>query len=211
MPQDILINWAPQETRVAVIEQGAVQERRRIARDMHDDVGARLLMLIHRAPTPDLAEVARAAMTDLRTALSALDAQPVVLAEAMATSRCEAAGVALHWQAPAVEPRGELSARHKSLLERALRESLTNALKHAQPARVWVAFDVESTGIELRVCNDGRLVDPATWKEGQGMGGMRQRLAELGGELQASSTLGAVGEPLTQVRIRLPLDQGAQA
>ena len=198
-------------------EQGAVQERRRIARDMHDDVGARLLMLIHRAPTPDLAEVARAAMTDLRTALSALDAQPVVLAEAMAdwraeaTSRCEAAGVALHWQAPAVEPLGDLSARHKSLLERALRESLTNALKHAQPARVWVAFDVESTGIELRVCNDGRLVDPATWKEGQGMGGMRQRLAELGGELQASSTLGAVGEPLTQVRIRLPLDQGAQA
>lgn len=208
-------------------ERGALQERRRIARDMHDDVGARLLMLIHRAPTPDLAEVARAAMNDLRTALSALDAQPVVLAEALAdwraeaSNRCEAAGVALEWQAPATEPQGLLAARHKSLIERALRESLTNALKHARPTRVWVAFELHDAQLLLQVRNDGQAADPgdpATWQEGRGLSGMRQRLAELGGRLEAATVPGPAGGPgagptarLTQLTIRLPLEQGGWA
>ena len=117
----------------------------------------------------------------------------------------------LRLQAPAVEPRGVLSARQKSLVERALRESLTNALKHAQPSRVWVAFDVQADGLGLQVRNDGRLADPATWKEGQGLGGMRQRLAELGSEMQACNASGPGGEPLTQVSVRLPLERGASA
>lgn len=192
-------------------ERGATEERRRIARDMHDDIGARLLMLIHRAPTPDLAELARSAMNDLRTALAALEAQPVPLADALAdwrseaTSRCEAAGVALEWQGPEREPARRLAARHKSLIERALRESLTNALKHAAPSRVRIQVDLQPDSISMHVRNDGRATDPAGWVEGRGLRGIRQRLAELGGAFESRRVESGEAE----FALRLPLGEGA--
>jgi signal transduction histidine kinase len=192
-------------------ERGATEERRRIARDMHDDIGARLLMLIHRAPTLDLAELARSAMNDLRTALAALEAQPVPLADALAdwraeaTSRCEAAGVALEWRGLQQEPAGRLDARHKSLIERALRESLTNALKHAAPTCVQIEVDLLLDSIALRVRNNGQLTDPVQWVEGRGLIGMRQRLAELGGTLEYRQ----LADGQTEFALQLPPGEGA--
>lgn len=192
-------------------ERGATDERRRIARDMHDDIGARLLMLIHRAPTQDLAELARSAMNDLRTALAALEAQPVPVADALAdwraeaTSRCEAAGVVLEWKSSQREPNGRLAARHKSLIERALRESLTNALKHAQPNCVQIDVDLLKDSIALRVRNDGQATDPAGWIEGRGLRGMRQRLEELDGTLTSRQLASGQAE----FALRLPLGEAA--
>lgn len=191
-------------------ERGAQEERRRIARDMHDDVGARLLMLIHRAATPDQAELARSAMNDLRTALAVLDANPVPLRDALAdwrveaTARCEAAGVALDWSANVPESPRLLSSRQKALLERALREGLTNALKHARPTRVRIGLDLRGDSLELRVCNDGLAAPPAHWAEGRGLRGMRQRLSELGGTL----SIGLAGGQEAEVAARLPLAGG---
>lgn len=190
-------------------ERGAAAERRRIAQDMHDDVGARLLMLIHRAPTADLADLARAAMNDLRTALSALEARPVALADALAdwraeaTQRCEAAGVQLAWQGPDDVPGLEgvvLPARQRLLVERALREGLTNALKHAAPRQVAVDFDLGARTIGLALTDDGRSGDPARWVEGRGLRGMRQRLRDIGGRLE----LGLDARGRTCVRVELP-------
>lgn len=65
-------------------EQGVTQERLRIGRDMHDNIGARLLKLIHLLRGTSNAEVARDAMKDLRTSIAALDAQPVPLRNALA-------------------------------------------------------------------------------------------------------------------------------
>lgn len=191
-------------------ERGAAAERRRIAQDMHDDVGARLLMLIHRAPTADLAELARAAMNDLRAALSALEARPMALADALAdwraeaTQRCEAAGVQLSWQGPSDDPRREavvLPARQRLLLERALREGLTNALKHAAPRKVTASFELGPHTVGLALTDDGRSGDPALWPEGRGLRGMRQRLRDIGGSLK----LDLDREGRTRLRVDLPL------
>ena len=191
-------------------ERGAANERRRIAQDMHDDVGARLLMLIHRAPTPDLAELARAAMNDLRAALSALEARPMALADALAdwraeaTQRCEAAGVQLSWQGPGDGAGTEavvLPARQRLLIERALREGLTNALKHAAPREVTVAFELAAGTMALVLTDDGRSGDPARWAEGRGLRGMRQRLRDIGGRLD----LDLDGQGRTRLRVELPL------
>jgi signal transduction histidine kinase len=68
-------------------EQGVAQERLRIGRDLHDNIGARLLKLIHHLRgTPD-AEIARDAMKDLRTSIAAMDSQPVPLGDALADWR----------------------------------------------------------------------------------------------------------------------------
>jgi len=188
-------------------ERGAIEERRRIARDMHDDVGARLLMLIHHAHTPAMAELARAAMNDLRAALAALDANPVPITEALAdwraeaTSRCEAANVELAWSTDIEQPNRLLSSRQKFLLERALRESLSNALKHAQPTWIDIHLNQRDQALELNLLNDGQLTSADDWQEGRGLRGMRQRLAEYGGrlEIQGRSEGGA------HVSIYLPL------
>lgn len=186
-----------------------LEERRRIARDVHDDVGARLLMLIHRAPSAELAELARTAMNDLRTALSTLDAQPVLLADALADwraevgSRCEAAGVRLHWQSPSHDPLGYLSARHKAMFERALRESITNALKHAKPNQIRVQIEQLDAALVLTVGNDGVRTAPETWTEGRGLRGMRQRLHEVGAELQ----LRALPDGWVELSLRMPMQE----
>jgi len=187
-------------------EQGASEERRRIARDMHDDVGARLLMLIHRAEgrdggEADVAAIARAAMRDLRTALTTLDTRPVPLADALADwraetgERCEAAGVALDWRETGVTTGAvadaTLSPRHKATFERALREAVTNALKHAGPRRLAVAFELIGTdatpALRLSVSDDGAAAPPERWREGRGLRGLRARMADIGGQLDLTA------------------------
>ncbi|MDO9190038.1 MAG: hypothetical protein Q7U24_09210, partial [Sulfurimicrobium sp.] len=170
-------------------EQGVMQERLRIGRDLHDNIGARLLKLIHRLRGSPDAEVARDAMKDLRTAIAALDAQPVPLLDALADwraeaeGRCEAANCQLHWQQPAQLPELELAPRTKATLESVMRELVTNALKHASPSHVKIEADSEASQLRMSVSNNGDIADPSTWKDGYGLRNLRGRLEELGGSL----------------------------
>lgn len=168
-------------------------ERRRIARDLHDDVGARLLMLIHRAPTREIADLARHAMGDLRSALSAIDAEPSRLGEcvadwrAEAQTRCEAAGTTLVWTASPFVTDPLLLPREKMLLTRALRECLSNSFKHA---------DSSNPQIELRIAlapddifqfdclDNGQASNPEQWIKGRGIKGLEQRVQEMGGTVE---------------------------
>jgi signal transduction histidine kinase len=196
------------ESSRAAQETGAQEERQRIARDMHDDVGARLLMLMHHARTPELADLARAAMQDLRTALAALDSQPVLLENAQAdwraeaSARCEAAGVKLLWQAPAHGLHAMLTARQKAVMERTLRESLTNALKHGQPQHIEIRITLEAAVLKVQISHDGPRTAPDAWNEGRGLRGMKHRLQEVHGAL----TLTALSGGGTQTILQLPLD-----
>ncbi|WP_028605729.1 sensor histidine kinase [Ottowia thiooxydans] len=188
-------------------ERGASEERRRIARDMHDDVGARLLMLIHRAGSPELAELARAAMHDLRTALHVMDAQDTPLADAIADwraeagARCEAAQVALIWSADLGHALPTLPSRQKAVIERALREGLTNALRHARPNHIEIAIALISNELSLTLRNDGAVGEPSRWVEGRGLQGMRHRLQAYGGELHTGTSVQGQAE----LMVRMPL------
>lgn len=202
-------------------ERGASEERRRIARDMHDDVGARLLMLIHRAGSPELIELARSAMHDLRTALHVMDAHDVLLADAIAdwraeaAARCEAARVEFDWEAvlpEAASATGDAGAallvsRQKATLERVLREGLTNALRHGQPRRVQIEIRLDANLLHLAVRNDGSIGSPRQWSEGRGLRGMRGRLQEWGGSLSVDVT----PQGWAELAVQMPLKAFSQA
>lgn len=172
-------------------EQGVTQERLRIERDLHDNIGARLLKLIHQLRGTPTAEVAHDAMKDLRTAIAALDTHPVPLPHALAdwraeaAGRCEVANCQLRWQQPEQLPALALAPRTKATLEAVLRELklITNALKHAAPSHISVEVELEAHRLRVSVSNNGRIADPLSWKDGYGLRNLRGRLEELGGNL----------------------------
>ena len=86
---------------------------------------------------------------------------------------------------------------------RIVQEALTNALKHAGPARARVEIHYEDDEVELEISDDG----PGTGRgggAGQGLIGMRERVILYGGVLESGKQDG--GGYL--VRARLPLDSG---
>jgi signal transduction histidine kinase len=187
-------------------EQGVAQERLRIGRDLHDNIGARLLKLIHHLRGTPSAEVARDAMKDLRTAIASMDTRPVPLGNALADwraeadSRCEVAGCRLQWQQNEALPPIELAPRMKATLESVMREIITNALKHAAPHNINVDITTNAARLRARVANDGAIADPLTWKDGYGLRNIRGRLEELGGNLSISCA-----EDTVRLTLEVPL------
>lgn len=186
-------------------ERGVQQERQRLARDLHDNIGARLLRLInHLRGSPD-AEIARDAMKDLRSAIAAIDAPPAPLQDALADwraeaeGRCGAADAALHWHQGEM-PRIRLQPRIKAALGSVLREAVTNALKHASPASVSIRIGSDETTLSMEVMNDGNISDPAQWQEGYGLRSIRGRLHDLGGEMTLSR-----GEEVIRLTMSIPM------
>lgn len=210
------------EQRVAL---AASDERARIARELHDVIAHSLAIVVAQADggrfaaardpeaaTDALATVAatgRAALTDMRRLLgvlrddgpAALTPQPdlVAVASLVATVRASGRDVALTQAGPAqpLPPAAALA------VYRVVQESLTNVLKHAgDEAAAGVALRWTPTCLTVEVHDDGRgaAADRADGA-GQGLPGMRERLALFGGRLEAGP--GPTGG--WTVRAELPL------
>jgi signal transduction histidine kinase len=100
-------------------------------------------------------------------------------------------------------PPRELPSAVDQAAYRILQESITNVIRHAGPARVTVSLTYGPDALELRVADDGRGPRDAGHgaEGGQGIVGMRERAALLGGELTAGARPGGG----FQVEARLPL------
>jgi signal transduction histidine kinase len=185
---------------------GAHEERERIARDLHDDVGAKLLTLSHRAESTDTAERLRAILQDLRSLAASLERAPAPLGEAIAdwrgeiADRCDGASVALDWQDALMDSHLPIHSNCRLALERVLRETVTNALKHGQPTRLSVLAEDTGDEVQFTITDDGCGADPALWRLGLGMRNQAARIAAFGGSLSyhAQRPRG------TRVDIRLP-------
>jgi signal transduction histidine kinase len=195
------------------VEQGRHEERTRLAQDLHDDIGARLLTLIYQARDPRTEEYVRHTLQDLKTLTRGLAAQEHRLSHAAAewkrdvAHRLEAAHCQLAWQQQLdADPR--LSVMQWSALTRVLRELVSNTLAHAKARRVQVSLGWRDGELLLTVQDDGQASDPTTWSPGLGLGGVRKRVRQLGGKVQWR----ALGEPPAgpgircDVRVPLALD-----
>lgn len=192
------------------------EERRRIARELHDGVGQALAALqieldfARRSPAEapqritEAARILYEAMGGLRQAVHDLrppEIGSLPLPEIFATY-CERfelrSGIraSLRWRGPVI--------RSDSLatgLLRILQEAFTNISRHARATEVGVSVLVGEGAVELQVHDDGVGFDPQGPRSGTGLRGMRERCAFFGGELSVESRDGAG----TRLLVRIPL------
>jgi two-component system sensor histidine kinase UhpB len=192
------------------------EERRRVARELHDGVGQTLTALalelertrqkLAREGAPELAgkvgegvELARQALDEVRE-LSRLLRPPVLDDLGLPA--------ALSWLARSLEQRtglavdlaldgldGDLDPDLATLIFRLVQEALTNVLRHAEVGRAEVAVRRTPRALELRVADRGRGFDAAAAldegeADGSGLRGMRDRLELFGGHLTLASSPG---------------------
>jgi signal transduction histidine kinase len=171
------------------VEQGRSEERARIAQDLHDDIGARLLTLMYKAQSPEMEEYVRHTLQDLKTLTRGLAASEHRLSHAAAewksdlSQRLSAAHVQLDWTFECDEDL-MLSVVQWSAMTRVLRELVSNTIAHAKATRVDVSLVLRKDRLELDVLDDGEGRDPRAWSHGLGLGGVRKRVKQLGGEVE---------------------------
>jgi signal transduction histidine kinase len=171
------------------VEQGRSEERARLAQDLHDDIGARLLTLMYKAHSPEMEEYVRHTLQDLKTLTRGLAAPNHRLSHAAAewkadlTQRLTAAHVELGWNCTFDEDI-VLSVVQWSALTRVLRELVSNIISHAQARRVDIDFSLDKDRLDLSVFDDGVGRNPRAWSHGLGLGGVRKRVKQLAGEVE---------------------------
>jgi len=207
-----------QARRLAVVE-----ERQRLARELHDSVTQALYgaMLYAEAAARQLTigevELATDHLRELRdTAQEALREMRLLIFE-LRPSILESEGLvnALRARLEAVEERAGLEVEFhvegetvpptvvEEGLYRIAQEALNNALKHAFASSISVYLNRGEEAVVLEIVDDGCGFDPVTAVPGGGLGldGMIERAAQLGGELVLDSEPGAG----TRVRVEVPL------
>ena len=171
------------------VEQGRSEERLRLAQDLHDDIGARLLTLMYKAQSPEMEDYVRHTLQDLKTLTRGLAASNHRLSHAAAewksdlTHRLTAAHVQLKWTF-AFDEDILLTVVHWSALTRVMRELVSNVIAHSQAQQLEIDFCLEADRIELTITDDGVGRNPRAWSHGLGLGGVRKRVKQLGGEVE---------------------------
>jgi signal transduction histidine kinase len=185
----------------------ATAERERIYRDLHDDLGAKLLELVYRAPTPRDADLARAALQDLRDVVTRSRGTTGALDEAIAEiaqearQRLAAAGIELVWEALQELPPRPLASARALHLYRIVREAISNVIRHAHARRLRVRVRADHATLDLEITDDGDGREEHG-RAGSGIDGMRARTDHLDGAIRWTS--GTAGG--TKVLLSVPLD-----
>jgi len=206
-----------------VAREAVVEERGRIARELHDAIAHNVSMMVVQAGaerrvlngTTDgtrevletIEHIGRGALTEMRRLVGMLRSdsgdplapQPGLADLATLTAQVRDAGLAVDLRIDG-EPRAlpvgiELSAY------RIVQEALTNALKHAGEARAAVRVRYCADSLELEIIDDGTGSPVPVASGGHGLVGMRERVALYGGRLDAGQRPGGG----FAVRVVLPI------
>jgi len=184
-----------------------IAERERIARDLHDVLGHTLSVIVLKSELAsklaekeperavreikDVERISREALAQVRSTIRGYHARSLKAEAEQAAAALEAAGVKVSWEfGPA-----DLPATHEGVLALALREAVTNVIRHAKATSCSLSLHSVPGGCQLEISDNGcGQLSP----EGVGLSGMRQRVEALGGNLQRETSSG------TRLLITLP-------
>ena len=196
------------------IEQLAkVAERERIARDLHDVLGHTLSVitlkselagkLMERDPERagkeirEVEEISRQALQEVRDAIRGYRSKGLAAELAQAKATLETAGLAVQCDSGASM---QIPALQESVLSLAVREGVTNVVRHARASACRLRLEQQNGSCRLEIADDGHGFSS---QEGDGLRGMRERVEMLGGTLERTNRSG------TTLIITLPLKEVA--
>jgi PAS domain S-box-containing protein len=190
-------------------EQAKEDERKRIARDIHDELGQNLMVLrldlVRMKANPDLVVAAKEQIAGV---LSQIDTTIKSVRAIINDLRPSVLDLGLHaaidWQAKEFERRSGIACevhidhaefamddQRATALFRSLQESLTNIIRHAQARQVWIDLQRKDGQLCMRIADDGIGADPHCSKKENAFGliGIEERMHALGG------TFSTISEP----------------
>ena len=189
---------------------GQTQERERIRRDLHDQVGHKLLSLIYTAKDDKSQRLAQETMEQLRELIQALKDEPVLILDSVVSLRhlsedaCEHAGLSLQWN-DSID-RGETritSNQHLNILN-IFRELLNNTIRHANADRVSITVKNYENSLEITLADNGVGFDQASVTPGSGLHNIQSRVEELKAKIGWRTSSG------TQVALTVPLTSAGE-
>jgi signal transduction histidine kinase len=191
-----------------------LQERARIARELHDSVSQTLYAITLAASrargllrqtqhggvevqpiVEEVLELATAGQSELRALLTNIRSDQLTSGGLIEGLGCLAANVQARYHIP-VRVQRDREVRVPAAVKEALllitREALHNIVKHAGATTVDIAFEVDAQRLVLHVTDDGRGFDPSASRPGHfGLQSMRERAAAIGATLEMDSIIGA--------------------
>jgi len=220
--------------RRAESEQAVVQERTRIAQDIHDELGSSLAQIgwladlggggelsgsgaaEARGSFATIAQRARAAVAALDEIVWAVNPHNDNLQQladyiGRLVDECSQSGrTRCRKEIPDTLPPVAIRAELRHNLTLVVKEALANTLQHAGAASLWLRLKWEAPDLEIVVEDDGCGFDPVTTHEmGNGLRNQRARMAKIGGEVDVRSAVGQGTS--TRIRLRLAPDASPPA
>lgn len=196
------------------VEQVTQQERKRIAADLHDDLGAKLLTIVHTSESERISSLAREALEEMRLSVRGLTGKPVRLADALADWRAETvsrlgqANVEIDWRSLAEETDQVLPARGYVQTTRILREAVSNIIKHSGASHCKVRCAIADGQFGINIQDNGKGIPmelDGKLDRGHGMSSMKHRAKQMQGQCLVESGPGYG----TVIRLTLPLGPDA--
>jgi two-component system, NarL family, sensor histidine kinase DesK len=185
-----------------------VAERERIGRDLHDLLGHTLSVIVLKselaskltATDPnraaqeirDVERISREALAEVRSAVQGYRFGGIDRELAEARQTLETAGIRME---ASIQP-PHLSLAQENVFAMALREAVTNVVRHAQATVCQMSLKQNGRWCELEIADNGL---GGSSEEGNGLSGMRQRVEALGGVLERNGSAGML------LRIRVPV------